>query len=44
MNRLHRWYCRSSFWKQRVEQDILPWSLSGVDLGNEVLEVGRAPV
>lgn len=40
MNRLHRWYCRSSFWKQRVEQDILPWSLSGVDLGNEVLEVG----
>jgi SAM-dependent methyltransferase len=43
MNRLHRWYCRSSFWKQRVEQDILPWSLSGVDLGNEVLEVGPGP-
>lgn len=43
MNRLHRWYCRSSFWKQKVEQEILPWSLSGVELGNEVLEVGPGP-
>jgi hypothetical protein len=30
----------------RVEQEALAWSLSGVDLGEEVLEVGpgQAPV
>jgi len=43
MNRLHRWYCRSARWKQKLENEILPWSLSGVDLGNEVLEVGPGP-
>jgi SAM-dependent methyltransferase len=43
MNRLHRWYCRSSQWKQELENEILPWSLSGVDLGNDVLEVGPGP-
>ena len=43
MNRLHRWYCRSSFWKRKVEREVLPWSLSGVDLGEEVLEVGPGP-
>ena len=40
MNRLHRWYCQSSQWKQKLENKILPWSLGGVDLGDEVLEVG----
>lgn len=40
MNRLHRWYCRSSEWKRKLENDVLPWALSGVDLGDEVLEVG----
>lgn len=40
MNRLHRWYCRSSEWKQKLENDVLPWALSGVDLGDQVLEVG----
>ena len=43
MNRLHRWYCRSDRWKQKLESEILPWSLSGIDLGNEVLEVGPGP-
>lgn len=43
MNRLHRWYCRSSFWKQKIEREVLPWSLSGVELGDEVLEVGPGP-
>ena len=40
MKRLHRWYCQSSQWKQKLENKILPWSLGGVDLGDEVLEVG----
>jgi ubiquinone/menaquinone biosynthesis C-methylase UbiE len=43
MNRIHRWYCRSSRWKRRLENDILPWSLGGVDLGDEVLEIGPGP-
>jgi len=43
MNRLHHWYCRSERWKRRLEQEILPWSLDGVDLGGEVLELGPGP-
>ncbi len=43
MNRVHRWYCRSSRWKQRLENEILPWSLRGIDLGDDVLEVGPGP-
>ncbi len=43
MNRLHRWYCRSAHWKQELENEALPWSLRGVDLGNDVLEVGPGP-
>jgi SAM-dependent methyltransferase len=43
MNRLHRWYCRSGQWKQKLENEVLPWSLRGVDLGNDVLEVGPGP-
>ena len=43
MNRLHRWYCRSNLWKQELEGEILPWSLSEIDLGDEVLEIGPGP-
>ncbi len=43
MNRLHRWYCRSPHWRQELEQRVLPWALSGVELGEDVLEVGPGP-
>lgn len=43
MNRIHRWYCRSGGWKQKLENEILPWSLGEVDLGDDVLEVGPGP-
>lgn len=43
MNRLHRWYCQSSPWKRKLENEVLPWSLDGIDLGDEVLEVGPGP-
>jgi SAM-dependent methyltransferase len=43
MNRLHRWYCRSGRWKQKLEAEILPWSLKGVELGDDVLEIGPGP-
>ena len=43
MNRLHRWYCQSNHWRHRLGTEILPWSLRGVDLGGEVLELGPGP-
>ena len=42
MNRLHRWYCRSGAWAATV-RDELPRALHGVELGDEVLEVGPGP-
>ena len=42
MNRLHRWYCRSDAWAARV-RDEQPRVLDGVELGEEVLEVGPGP-
>jgi len=43
MNRLHRWYCRSSQWKKKLETEILPWTLEGVELEDNVLEIGPGP-
>ncbi len=43
MNRFHRWFCRSEFWKKGLESYIIPWALHGVDLGDDVLEVGPGP-
>lgn len=43
MNLLHRWYCRSNHWRRTVGADILPWSLSGVELGEDLLEIGPGP-
>lgn len=43
MNSVHRWICRSAFWKNAVETKILPWTLDGVDLGSQVLEIGPGP-
>jgi SAM-dependent methyltransferase len=43
MNRLHRWYYQSNHWRHRLESEVLPWSLNGVDLGGEVLELGPGP-
>jgi SAM-dependent methyltransferase len=37
------WYCRSAVWTRRVEQRLLPWVLSDVDLGPSVLELGPGP-
>ena len=43
MNILHRWYCRSKRWRTIVENEIVPWALDGLDLGNDVLEIGPGP-
>ena len=43
MNLIHRWLCSSARWKKVVETYILPWTLEGLHLGSDVLEVGPGP-
>jgi SAM-dependent methyltransferase len=43
MNRLHRWICRSGFWEKFLQNEMLPWALRDVDLGQDVLEIGPGP-
>jgi SAM-dependent methyltransferase len=43
MNRLHRWICRSGFWNKFLHGEMLPWALEGVDLGQNLLEIGPGP-
>ena len=42
MNIFHRWYCGSARWANGMRQ-YLPRLLEGVELGDEVLEVGPGP-
>jgi SAM-dependent methyltransferase len=43
VNLLHRWYCRSGGWGRLIERRIIPWTLDGVDLGSDALEIGPGP-
>ncbi len=43
MNWFHRQVCRSGRWRRRLETDLLPWALHGVELGDDVLEIGPGP-
>ena len=40
MNRIHNLICSSGWWRGRVERQLVPWGVKGVELGNQVLEVG----
>ena len=40
MNRAHHLYCSREAWKRHVREDLVPAALDGVDLGEDVLEVG----
>lgn len=42
MNRLHHWYCRSDGWRKSMHQ-YMPRILDGVDLGDNLLEIGPGP-
>jgi ubiquinone/menaquinone biosynthesis C-methylase UbiE len=35
--------CRSGLWRRHVERELLPWVLTGIDLGDDVLEIGPGP-
>jgi len=40
MNAYHRRLCASPDWANFVEDTLLPWGLDGVELGDDVLEIG----
>ncbi len=40
MNAFHRRYCASPGWARRVGENLLPWALDGLGLGDDVLEIG----
>jgi 16S rRNA A1518/A1519 N6-dimethyltransferase RsmA/KsgA/DIM1 with predicted DNA glycosylase/AP lyase activity len=43
MNRFHRWFCRTNIWKKALADEIIPWALKDVEIGDDVLEVGPGP-
>lgn len=43
MNLFHRWYCNSSGWAEGLQRYIIPSTLGGADLGDNVLEIGPGP-
>ncbi|HZC74269.1 MAG TPA: class I SAM-dependent methyltransferase [Jatrophihabitans sp.] len=40
MNAIHRKICNSRRWGRAVSDSIIPWTLDGLDLGGDVLEIG----
>lgn len=43
MNQEHLTLCSSAEWADAVQRWIIPWVLDGVDLGDDVLEIGPGP-
>ncbi|MGO9457657.1 MAG: class I SAM-dependent methyltransferase [Acidimicrobiales bacterium] len=43
MNQSHVELCSSAEWAEAIERWIIPWVLDGVNLGDDVLEVGPGP-
>jgi SAM-dependent methyltransferase len=43
MNEWHLRYLASAEWRQRIEHDLLPWTLEHVELGDHLVEVGPGP-
>ena len=40
MNLLHQRRCSSAGWADMVRDDLLPWALADVELGDQTLEIG----
>ncbi|HEY1518675.1 MAG TPA: class I SAM-dependent methyltransferase [Solirubrobacteraceae bacterium] len=40
MNKVHNVLCASGWWSRRVENELVPFGLKGVELGDDVLEIG----
>src|SRR5271155_1721990 len=43
MNRFENWFCGSSIWRRMTRKHVIPWILSGAELGEHVLEIGAGP-
>lgn len=43
VNSFHQKVCRSERWRRRVAAELLPWTLRGVELGQDLLEIGPGP-
>jgi SAM-dependent methyltransferase len=43
VNWFHRQVCRSDNWRVRISAELLPWTLQGVELGEDLLEIGPGP-
>jgi SAM-dependent methyltransferase len=43
VNDKHLELCASAEWAEAVERYVIPWTLDGVDLGDDVLEIGPGP-
>jgi SAM-dependent methyltransferase len=43
MNKEHLAFCASDEWREAVTKWILPWALTDIDLGPDVIEVGPGP-
>jgi ubiquinone/menaquinone biosynthesis C-methylase UbiE len=43
MNRFENWFCASSYWRFLTRKQVIPWLLSGAELGDHVLELGAGP-
>jgi 16S rRNA A1518/A1519 N6-dimethyltransferase RsmA/KsgA/DIM1 with predicted DNA glycosylase/AP lyase activity len=40
VNAIHNLLCSSRWWSRRVEKGLVPWGVSGLELGDDVLDVG----
>jgi SAM-dependent methyltransferase len=43
VNQIHLELCASPEWAEYVQTELLPWALTGHDLGDDVLEIGPGP-
>ena len=43
MNLVHHLLCGSAFWRRALQEEIVPWALEGVSLGEDLLELGPGP-
>ena len=40
MNAAHNLVCSSGWWSRCAERELVPWGVKGVELGDDVLEIG----
>jgi ubiquinone/menaquinone biosynthesis C-methylase UbiE len=40
VNRVHNLLCASGWWARRAENELVPFGLDGIELGDDVLEIG----